>query len=425
MVRTGHQIRDRLFRNKGMSASLWEELGQTLDDPIFQRFIEDVRKHKIHHIAKVKGIEEVLERLRPDYRLRKKNLPNSLLGLPYEVNLLQELEDAAKELDADHNWDAYNNYPIDTVWKAQGVRLYAKFDLFQASELIEVKDPEYPRQSTFTAYGWPGIDSTEIIPLLNVSEIVLWHQEPLETSTDMPLPTIRNINKDLMISDAMFMVWPYPHDATQVESIDDNLTLREGRTHWQLLVDGGEFLLNVCHLDTYEDDVQGPQWPTRNHQYIYLERIPYGQYTKEQLDELMQRETVDSLRDKERSESEMQSDDAIYKMLTFLNMKVADIEERKVERSVRKQIKRNNPDRDYSPINIVKLRRVMYKGSAVPTDIGTESTFEYKGRFWVRGHWTQQPYGKGRKLRRPQYIDPYIKGPEDKPMIEKAYVVAN
>ena len=139
----------------------------------------------------------------------------------------------------------------------------------------------------------------------------------------------------------------------------------------------------------------------------------------------MQREPVDSLRDKERSESEMQSDDAIYKMLTFLNMKVADIEERKVERSVRKQIKRNNPDRDYSPINIVKLRRVIYKGSAVPTDIGTESTFEYKGRFWVRGHWTQQPYGKGRKLRRPQYIDPYIKGPEDKPMIEKAYVVAN
>ena len=112
-------------------------------------------------------------------------------------------------------------------------------------------------------------------------------------------------------------------------------------------------------------------------------------------------------------------------MLTFLNMKVADVEERQVERSVRKQIKRNNPDRDYSPINIVKLRRVMYKGSAVPTNIGTESTFEYKGRFWVRGHWTQQPYGKGRKLRRPQYIDPYIKGPEDKPMIEKAYVVAN
>ena len=419
MVRTGHQIRDRLFRNKGMSASLWEELGQTLDDPIFQRFIEDVRKHKIHHIAKVKGIEEVLERLRPDYRLRKKNLPNSLLGLPYEVNLLQELEDAAKELDADHNWDAYNNYPIDTVWKAQGVRMYAKFDMFLASKYIESRDPEvYPTRATFTAYGWSGMDSTTFIPLLNASEIVLWHKEPLETSNDMPLPTIRDMNKELMISDAMFMIWPHPHDATQVESKDGNIIVREGTSTWQLLIDGGEFLLNLCHLDSYEDSNGGRQ-------YLYLERIPYGQYTKEQLDEIMQRETSDSIREKVQSESGRQSDDAIYQMLTFLNMKVADIEERKVERSVRKQIKRNNPDRDYSPINIVKLRRVMYKGSAVPTDIGTESTFEYKGRFWVRGHWTQQPYGKGRKLRRPQYIDPYIKGPEDKPMIEKAYVVAN
>jgi len=216
----------------------------------------------------------------------------------------------------------------------------------------------------------------------------------------------------------MFMVWPHPHDATQVESKNDNLSLREGTTHWQLLIDGGEFLLNICHLDSYEDSNEG-------HQYIYLERVPYGQYTKEQLDKLMQRETVASLHDRGQSESERQSDDSIYQMLTFLNMKIADIEERKVERAVRKQIKRNNPDRDYSPINVVTLRRVMYKGLAVPTNIGTESTFEYKGRFWVRGHWTQQPYGEQRKLRRPQWIDPYIKGPEHKPMIEKAYVVAN
>ena len=46
MVRTGHQIRDSIFRNKGMSASLWEELAQTLGDPIFQRFIADIEKFK-------------------------------------------------------------------------------------------------------------------------------------------------------------------------------------------------------------------------------------------------------------------------------------------------------------------------------------------------------------------------------------------
>lgn len=291
--------------------------------------------------------------------------------------------------------------------------------MFLASKYIEGRQPDvFPMTTSFKAYSWPDMDSTEIIPLLNASEIVLWHKEPLETSIDMPLPTIRDMNKELMISDAMFMVWPHPTDATQVESKDGNLIVREGTSSRQLLIDGGEFLLNLSHIDCYEDSNEGRS-------YSYLERIPYGQYTKEQIDELMQRETSSSIRERVEQESGRQSDDAIYQMLTFLNMKVADVEERKVERTVRKQIKRNNPDRDYSPINIVKLRRVIYKGSAVPTNIGTESTFEYKGRFWVRGHWTQQPYGKGRKLRRPQWIDPYIKGPEDKPMIEKAYVVAN
>ena len=321
MVRTGHQIRDSLFQNKGMSASLWEELAQTLGDPIFQRFIADIEKFKERGLPESLAILEDMKNLES---MVKATFTDNLDD-PWNPNEEDRVRIAEKEAEIHARQEAhskFDRFPIDTVWKAQGVRLYAKFDLFQASELIEVKDPEYPRQSTFTAYGWPGIDSTEMIPLLNVSEIVLWHQEPLETSTDMPLPTIRNINKDLMISDAMFMVWPYPHDATQVESIDDNRTLREGGTHWQLLVDGGEFLLNLCHLDTYDDD-DDPV--SRNHQYIYLERIPYGQYTKEQLDELMQREPVDSLRDKERSESEMQSDDAIYKMLTFLNMKVADI----------------------------------------------------------------------------------------------------
>ena len=437
MVRTGHQIRDRLFKNKGMSASLWEELAQTLGDPILQRFIKEITEFQERGLPEALAIAEDMKNFEGKVKATfTGNLDDP--WNPSEEDRVHLLEEEAK-LDARRKAHAkFDNYHIDTVWKAQAIKLHAKFDMFLASKFIEIRELGYRKKSIFRAYGWPDMDSTEIIPLLNVSEIVLWHQEPLKTSVDMPLPTIRSINKDLMISDAMFMVWPNPTDATQVESKDDNYTLREGSTHWQLLVDGGEFLINICHLDVYDTDKHGASalvdeltsvndLNAMHRQYIYMERIPYGQFTKEQLDDLMQRENVDwkSLRNRERTENEMQSNDAIYQMLTFLNMKVADVEERQVERSVRKQIKRNNPDRDYSPINIVKLRRVMYKGSAVPTDIGTESTFEYKGRFWVRGHWTQQPYGKGRKLRRPQYIDPYIKGPDDKPMIEKAYVVAN
>lgn len=43
-------------------------------------------------------------------------------------------------------------------------------------------------------------------------------------------------------------------------------------------------------------------------------------------------------------------------------------------------------------------------------------TVEWSRRWMVRGHWRLQPYGPRRTLRRAQWIDPYVKGPEDKPL---------
>jgi len=41
---------------------------------------------------------------------------------------------------------------------------------------------------------------------------------------------------------------------------------------------------------------------------------------------------------------------------------------------------------------------------------------EHDHRWPVSGHWRNQPYGPGRSLRRLQYIDPYLKGPEGAPV---------
>jgi hypothetical protein len=41
---------------------------------------------------------------------------------------------------------------------------------------------------------------------------------------------------------------------------------------------------------------------------------------------------------------------------------------------------------------------------------------EYHCRWMVRGHWRQQPCGTQRRFRRLKWIDPYVKGPEDKPL---------
>lgn len=37
-------------------------------------------------------------------------------------------------------------------------------------------------------------------------------------------------------------------------------------------------------------------------------------------------------------------------------------------------------------------------------------------RWWVRGHWRNQPYGPGRQQRRLIYLDSHLRGPEDKPI---------
>ena len=47
---------------------------------------------------------------------------------------------------------------------------------------------------------------------------------------------------------------------------------------------------------------------------------------------------------------------------------------------------------------------------------------EYASQWWVRGHWRQQPWGPGRKLRRPVFIEPHLAGPQDKPVDDRPRV---
>jgi hypothetical protein len=51
-------------------------------------------------------------------------------------------------------------------------------------------------------------------------------------------------------------------------------------------------------------------------------------------------------------------------------------------------------------------------GLTAPATTGRTHT----SRVWVTGHWRNQPYGPGRTLRRPVYIHPFLRGPEDAPI---------
>lgn len=69
----------------------------------------------------------------------------------------------------------------------------------------------------------------------------------------------------------------------------------------------------------------------------------------------------------------------------------------------------------FGQIQVVTLRRASQPRP--PKEEG-ESDFEYSHRFKVRGHWRHQWY-PSREEHELKWIDPFIKGPEDKPLIIK------
>jgi len=101
--------------------------------------------------------------------------------------------------------------------------------------------------------------------------------------------------------------------------------------------------------------------------------------------------------------------DLIVRLLNFINTTAVDIESKGLPRGIRrdKSIRKSEAN---TYVNVIKLRRVKYRGEYVPIGDGTGRTIEFKGAFWVQGHYKRQAYGLGNTLRKIIYIDPYIKG---------------
>lgn len=67
------------------------------------------------------------------------------------------------------------------------------------------------------------------------------------------------------------------------------------------------------------------------------------------------------------------------------------------------------------PFVLYDVRPTEYTGT-VP---GAERPTDWSHRWIVGGHWRQQPHGPGGTLRRPTWIAPHVKGPDDKPLVLK------
>lgn len=69
------------------------------------------------------------------------------------------------------------------------------------------------------------------------------------------------------------------------------------------------------------------------------------------------------------------------------------------------------------PKELRDAARLLGRSGSDPTPWAVQS------RLLVRGHWRNQPYGKGRAERRKQWVSPYWKGPEVGAVVDKLYKI--
>lgn len=94
------------------------------------------------------------------------------------------------------------------------------------------------------------------------------------------------------------------------------------------------------------------------------------------------------------------------------------IAEQTVEYAPRQERRRNeragvNPD--LAHVRVVTLRR-MHRVESEPSEDSAEHV-EWSHRWLVTGHWRWQRVGPGRSQRRLTFVRPYVKGPDDKPLV--------
>jgi hypothetical protein len=85
-----------------------------------------------------------------------------------------------------------------------------------------------------------------------------------------------------------------------------------------------------------------------------------------------------------------------------------------VDKAVRKAYQRTG--RPAPDVRLIRIRGAHTAGSATRRPAGDQDSPQREFRWWVKGHWRNQPYGRGRAQRRLIFLDPHLRGPEGKPI---------
>ena len=98
----------------------------------------------------------------------------------------------------------------------------------------------------------------------------------------------------------------------------------------------------------------------------------------------------------------------VVSIIVALGHRLTRIDEPSRNRAVCKRIGRGLP----GGLHVISLST----GASTSERPAGTGSIEWQKHWMVRGHWRLQAHGPNRSLRRPTWIDPYVKGPEDKPL---------
>lgn len=199
--------------------------------------------------------------------------------------------------------------------------------------------------------------------------------------------------------------------ATPVEDVDDDgLTVRVVAMAWIRI-------MNAVRIWTFvERDTLPIEWTGDERRTLFdlaPPIFPLGSWQSRESDGklLPHREGIDAGRNYFAS---------IKTLWLLMRQPLTEETAERPDRPTRRRLQREG--RPVPPIRVIGLRRPPSSGNGAG-----ESGREWHHRWIVRGHWRQAACGAGRTERRPVWIAPHVKGPEDAPLIggEKVYLVSD
>jgi hypothetical protein len=102
----------------------------------------------------------------------------------------------------------------------------------------------------------------------------------------------------------------------------------------------------------------------------------------------------------------------------WMGQEIVTSEEQPIQRTRRRQLTREARLTREPTVRVIALRRKHREERERAEGLPEDQRRAWKHQWVVSGHWRHQACGPGRAHRRLIFINPFIKGPEDKPLSE-------